>query len=278
MSDLLGAKRVRESPSQQKLGWATKNKSNMKNNFPISNKYRSNPNNFDNREKFLILHYTAVDFQSSLDILTNKLSVHYLVSNQPVEGCYIFQLVDDNKRAWHAGVSSWEDRNNLNDSSIGIEIVNLDGNQNPYPQEQIEAVIFLCRQIISKYNIAPNYVLGHSDIAPLRKEDPGTLFPWATLYQNGIGAMPEAADVTYFENTNTLPSALQLQQNLKNYGYKIDLTSIFDQQTATVLDSFRRHFCPNLIGQEIDKTSYATLLALLKKYKPTIGDLSEQCQ
>ncbi len=245
----------------------------MKNNFPISNKYPSNPNTFDNREKFLILHYTAVDFQSSLDILTNKLSVHYLVSDQPVDGYYIFQLVDENKRAWHAGVSNWEDRNNLNDSSIGIEIVNLDGNQNPYPQQQIEAVMSLCQTIITKYNIPPNYVLGHSDIAPLRKEDPGLLFPWATLYQNGIGAMPDAADIAYFENTSNLPSALQLQQNLKNYGYGINLTGIFDTETATILDSFRRHFCPNLIGQKIDKTSYANLLALLKKYKPTI-DLS----
>jgi N-acetylmuramoyl-L-alanine amidase len=234
----------------------------MQQNFLISKKYSSK--SFDERIKFLILHYTAVDFQTSLELLQDKVSVHYLISDQPVE---IFQLVDEDKRAWHAGVSFWAGRTNLNDSSIGIEIVNLDGNKNSYPEQQIEAVMFLCKQIITKYNISPDCVLGHSDIAPTRKDDPGSLFPWVKLYQNGIGAMPDQADVEHLEKITTIPTVLDLQQNLAKYGYQIDITGNFDEQTRMVLDAFRRHFCPDLIGQKVDVKSYVTLLALIKKYK-----------
>lgn len=228
----------------------------------IHKKYSSK--SFDERIKFLILHFTAQDFPTSLKLLQNQVSVHYLISDNPVE---ILQLVDESKRAWHAGVSSWAGRTNLNDTSIGIEIVNLDGNKNPYLEEQIEAVIFLCQQIIAKHNIAPDCVLGHSDIAPLRKDDPGSLFPWQRLYESGIGAMPDFAEAWQLKNNMTIPDALELQQSLAKYGYEIDLTGNFDEQTQIVLDAFRRHFCPDLIGQKIDLKSYATLLALIKKYK-----------
>lgn len=237
----------------------------MKQNFSISKKYSSK--SFDERIKFLILHYTAVDFQTSLQLLQDKVSVHYLVADAPVDGDYIFQLVDESKRAWHAGVSFWAGRTSLNDTSIGIEIVNLDGNKNPYPDEQIAAVMSLCQQIIARYNIAPNCVLGHSDVAPLRKDDPGILFPWTTLYENGIGAMAQEVDIVALENSVTIPTALELQQSLAKYGYQIDLTGKFDEQTQGVLDAFRRHFCPDFIGREIEMRSYATLLALIKKYK-----------
>ena len=234
----------------------------MKQNFLINKQHSSE--SFDERIKFLILHYTARDFKTSLELLKDKVSVHYLVSDSPVE---ILQLVDESKKAWHAGISFWAGRTNLNDSSIGIEIVNLDGNKNPYSDEQIEAVMFLCQQIIAQYNIAPDCVLGHSDIAPSRKDDPGILFPWGLLYENGIGAMPDLTDVIAIEKTIATPTALELQQNLAKYGYQIDLTGNFDEQTQIVLDAFRRHFCPDLIGKEIDLKSCATLLALIKKYK-----------
>ncbi|MES2677833.1 MAG: N-acetylmuramoyl-L-alanine amidase [Pseudomonadota bacterium] len=231
----------------------------MKQNFPISHQYSSK--SFDERIKFLILHFTAVDFKTSLDLLKNQVSAHYLISEPPVE---IFQLVAEDHRAWHAGESFWAGRTNLNDSSIGIEIVNLDGNKNSYPDEQIEAVMLLCKQIIARHNIAPNCVLGHSDIAPLRKDDPGILFPWRKLYENGIGAMVDSIDI---EGLDKIPTALELQQNLAKYGYQIDLTGAMDEQTKGVLDAFRKHFCPDLVGKNIDLKSYATLLALIKKYK-----------
>lgn len=217
---------------------------------------------FDQRIKFLILHYTAQDFATSLKLLQDQVSSHYLIA----EDGGIFQLVDENKRAWHAGVSNWENRSSLNDTSIGIEIVNLDGNLYPYPDQQIDALIPLCQQIITRHNIAPNHVLGHSDIAPARKTDPGSLFPWAKLHKHNIGALPDSADVLNLEKTINLPSALELQQSLAKYGYNINRTGTFDGQTQIVLDAFRRHFCPHLIGQTIDKSSYATLLALIKKY------------
>jgi len=234
----------------------------MEQNFVINKQYNSS--SFDERIKFLILHYTARDFKTSLKLLQGEVSAHYLIGDHPVE---ILQLVDESRRAWHAGDSFWGGRTNLNDTSIGIEIVNLDGNKNPYSKSQIDALIPLCRQIISRYNIAPHCVLGHSDIAPLRKDDPGTLFPWDLLYKNGIGAMPNLEDVKASIKNMTIPNALEVQQSLSQYGYKINFTGNFDEQTKIVLDAFRRHFCPDLIGKEIDLQSYATLLALIKNIK-----------
>jgi len=225
-------------------------------------------NSFNERSiqeiKFLIIHFTAQDFQTSLRLLQDQVSVHYLVSSQPVE---VFQLVDEGKKAWHAGESFWAGMTGLNNNSIGIEIVNLDGNKNPYPEEQIKTVMALCQQIIARHNIVPEFVLGHSDIAPLRKDDPGSLFPWKKFYENGIGAMADDGDVEELIKTISIPTALELQNNLAKYGYQIDLTGEFDEQTKMVFDAFRRHFCPDLIGQEVDLRSYATLLALIGKYK-----------
>jgi N-acetylmuramoyl-L-alanine amidase len=225
-------------------------------------------NSFDERSsqeiKFLILHFTAQDCQTSLRLLQDQVSVHYLVSSQPAE---VFQLVDEDKKAWHCGESFWAEMVGLNNSSIGIEIVNLDGNINFYPSEQIEAVMELCKQIIARHKISPECVLGHSDIAPLRKDDPGSLFPWRLLYKNGIGAMVDDCDVEKLVATISIPNALELQQSLAKYGYKIDLTGVFDEQTTMVFNAFRRHFCPELIGLGVDLKSYATLLALIGKYK-----------
>jgi N-acetylmuramoyl-L-alanine amidase len=232
----------------------------MTQNFTINTNHRSEA--FDERIKFLILHYTERNLKTSLELLNKDVSAHYLISDNPVE---IFNLVDEDKRAWHSGVSYWRGINNLNESSIGIEIVNLNGNKHQYPHKQIEAVIFLCKQIIDRYKIAPWCVLGHSDIAPLRKKDPGALFPWRKLYENGIGLMVSEEEVEKLIKTTFIPTATELQHSLTRYGYKIKITHIFDEQTKTVLDSFRRHFCPDLIGQPIDKKSYATLMALIGK-------------
>lgn len=221
---------------------------------------------FDERIKFIILHNTEKDFQTSLDLLNEKVSAHYLISEKPVE---IFQLVAEEKRAWHAGVSYWNNRSNLNDSSIGIEITHINGDKNQYSDKQIEAVIFLCQKIIAKYDIAPDCILGHCDIAPLRKTDPGGLFPWKKLYKNGIGAMVDDDKIADLEKTTLIPTTTELQQNLAKYGYKIKITHLFDEQTKMVLDAFRRHFCPDLIGKEIEKRSYTTLLALIEKYRNT---------
>jgi N-acetylmuramoyl-L-alanine amidase len=219
---------------------------------------------FDERIKFLILHYTERDFKTSLKLLQDRVSAHYLINDSPVE---ILQLVPDEKRAWHAGESFWGGRSNLNDSSIGIEIVNLDGNKNAYPDEQIETVMFLCKKLIKKYQIAPQNILAHSDIAPLRKNDPGKLFPWHKLFENDIGAMFDENEVKrLMADQLKLPDALNLQKSLARYGYQINFSGNFDDQTQKTLDAFRKHFCPKELEKPIEARSWAILQNLIEKY------------
>lgn len=172
------------------------------------NSYRSVAS-FGHRVRFLVLHYTAQNFADSVKSLTGKsVSAHYLVPD-PTEATYqvagfsgvrIFNLVDENERAWHAGTSQWGTRSNINDTSIGIEIVNLasgDGENITFPPfnpQQIEAVTQLAQNILQRYpDISPVNVVAHSDIAPGRKSDPGPQFPWQQLYQAGVGAWYDEA-------------------------------------------------------------------------------------
>ena len=147
---------------------------------------------FDSRVQVLVLHYTAGDDTDSLQLLTQgDVSAHYLIAENPPQRDgepVIRGLVDEAQRAWHAGESQWGARGNLNEGSIGIEIVNLgyvDGPDGrrwlPFTQTQIDALIPLARDIIERYHIAPYNVVAHADIAPQRKLDPGPLFPWQRL-------------------------------------------------------------------------------------------------
>ena len=172
---------------------------------------------YDERVKFIILHYTAVDTEKSVRALTQgEVSAHYLVTDK--RGGSIYQLVPIEKRAWHAGISEFGGRTNLNDSSIGIEIVNrgykktiadLDTEDEvknitnrefyPYENYQIKKIGRLLQDLVKKYKIPPKNILGHSDIAPTRKQDPGPMFPWEQLYRKyGVGAWYEAADFHRF--------------------------------------------------------------------------------
>ena len=155
--------------------------SNSAGSITVDSSYTSKGQNY--RQRFIILHYTAVNRDGSLRALTgNDVSSHYLVSDQKNDP--VFYLVDENKRAWHAGASEWKTTKNLNDSSIGIEIVNngdVSGRFEPFKDFQIKEVAVLVRHLIDKYEIPPTNILGHSDIAPQRKPDPGPLFPWEEL-------------------------------------------------------------------------------------------------
>ena len=194
--------------------------------------------NADSRVRFLVMHYTEIDEAKSLQVLTTEgVSAHYVVPDAPrIEHGepVVFQLVPESQRAWHAGTSYWQGTTELNAASIGIENVNagpLDTPQDgihrvwqPYPPEQVDAIIRLAKDIVTRYQIPPTRVVGHSDIAAQRKTDPGPMFPWKALYDAGVGAWPDPATVTA-ELAGRAPDApadvRALQSKLARYGYDV---------------------------------------------------------
>ena len=249
------------------------------------NSYRS-VKSFNQRVRFLVLHYTAENFSSSMNALTGQsVSVHYVVPD-PTDPSYtglgfngvrIFNLVDEDDRAWHAGVSTWDRRLNLNDTSIGIEIVYTpteggDGNDYVFPlynPDQIQAVKDLCRNILQRYpNIKPTYVVGHSDIAYTRKSDPGAAFPWKDLYDAGIGAWYDLETVERYKqefNARGLPNRYELLKKFEKYGYSIaDVHE--DRSFFQLTRAFQLHFRQNSYDGVMDTETAAILYALVDKY------------
>lgn len=211
--------------------------------------------NQDSRALFLVLHYTVGNFESSLQTLTKPsnraVSSHYLVRDVPV---VTYRLVDESRRAWHAGPSYWKGFTNLNASSIGIEIVNAgavtgaDGSvrYSPFRPEQLDEVIALCKEIVARHHIKPDRILGHNDIAPGRKQDPGPLFPWKRLADEGLIAWPDAALVAakrpLYESQ--LPDAQWFQDRLASYGYNTSRSGEWDALTRDSLVSFQMKYRP----------------------------------
>ncbi|HEN3568029.1 TPA: N-acetylmuramoyl-L-alanine amidase [Yersinia enterocolitica] len=234
------------------------------------------------RVRFLVLHYTATDDAESLRLLTQgDVSAHYLVKTHPesLDGKpVVLQLVPESQRAWHAGVSYWQGRNSLNDTSIGIEIVNRGFTERmlrrewyPYNESQIELIERLTKDILERYNIDPTNVVAHSDIAPLRKSDPGPLFPWKRLAEQGIGAWPDDATVTKYidgRNKNDLASVAIIQQALAHYGYQIPQSGELDDETSQVIKAFQMHFRAQDFSGIPDVETEAIALALVEKYRP----------
>lgn len=257
--------------------------------------------NQDSRVNILVIHHTSEDFAGSLNILTNEsgypVSSHYLVPS-PLDTTYtdeelrVYQLVQENQRAWHAGSSYWKEQTKLNNVSIGIEIVNetwchrAEGMEQAetadwpseticffpdYPEDQLALVIDLVKGILSRHpGIKPTHVIGHSDIAPQRKIDPGPRFPWEYFYRLGIGAWyDEDTVIRYWEDFNRqMPTVLQMQTALQVYGYRIDLTGEPDEQTRNVLRAFQHHFLPHRVTREFTVETAAVLYALVDKYYP----------
>lgn len=235
---------------------------------------------YNQRVRFLVLHYTGGDEPRALQVLTgNNVSSHYLVGDHPPEhggDPVVYQLVDEYERAWHAGTSAWADRTHLNDSSIGIEIVNagpIETATGPawqgFGSDQIEAVTTLATDIIRRYDIKPVNVVGHSDIAPGRKVDPGPAFPWEQLYRRGIGAWPDAATVNTYRQRffARMPDTAAIQSALARYGYQLPVTGELDQRTHSVLVSFQMHFRPARHDGIPDVDTAARLWALNAKYR-----------
>lgn len=248
------------------------------------NSYRS-IKGFNRRTRFLVLHYTSTGFKSSINALTGpSVSAHYLVPD-PTEKTYIeagftgmrvFNLVDELERAWHAGASGWAGRNNLNDSSIGIEIVNLAGSHEgvftfpPYNPVQIATVKELAANILQRYpDITPVNVVGHSDIAIGRKSDPGPAFPWKELYDAGIGAWYEEATKQHYQAQfcTTLPAKKEVIAKLSRYGYDTALAHT-DSGYRNLIRAFQLHFRQRQYDGVLDVETAATLFALVDKYFP----------
>lgn len=237
----------------------------------------------NDRVIFLIFHYTAVDSERSLQLLTqSQVSAHYFIPSIPKtknDKPIIYNLVPENERAWHAGISNWDGRLNLNDISIGIEIVNkgftkdIFGNKIWYPfnEKQISAIAILAKDIIKRYKITPDYVLAHSDISPLRKYDPGKLFPWKRLSELGVGAWPNEIPVKKYLGGRlpyTPANILNIQKNLKRYGYdQIPQSGKLDEKTRRTISAFQLHFRPTEISGNADAETEAISLALIEKYK-----------
>ena len=211
--------------------------------------------NQDSRAQFLVLHYTVGNFENSLQTLTKPsnraVSSHYLVRDEPV---ITYRLVDENRRAWHAGPSYWKGFTNLNASSIGIEIVNAgpiasaDGSvrYSAFRPEQLDEVIALCKEIVARHQIKPDRIIGHNDIAPGRKQDPGPLFPWKRLADEGLIAWPDAAMVAAKRPLYEfqLPDAQWFQEKLANYGYNTSRSGEWDALTRDSLVSFQMKYRP----------------------------------
>lgn len=231
------------------------------------------------RIKVLVIHYTADDFDSSLATLTDKqVSSHYLVPAVPPRyngKPRIWQLVPEQELAWHAGISAWRGATRLNDTSIGIELENRGWQKSagvkyfaPFEPAQIQALIPLAKDIIARYHIKPENVVAHADIAPQRKDDPGPLFPWQQLAQQGIGAWPDAQRVNFYlagRAPHTPVDTASLLELLARYGYDVKPDMIPRDQRRVIM-AFQMHFRPTLYNGEADAETQAIAEALLEKY------------
>ncbi|WP_374348883.1 N-acetylmuramoyl-L-alanine amidase [Chitinimonas sp.] len=250
--------------------------------------------------RFLIMHYTTLNYAASLKKLSqpdengSRVSAHYLI---PEDGDASFSepqllaqpIIAEDRVAWHAGISRWEQWRGLNEMSIGIENVNTTHCQEPetsvgpgvpeappcfyqdYSPAQLDMLLALSKRILARYpEISPTHVLGHADIAATRKADPGPRFPWQWLYRHGVGAWyEEATQLRYWKQWRDKPLDIALlQRALQAYGYAIAVTGQYDLQTRDHLLAFQAHFRPHEMTGKPSAATLATALALLDKYFP----------
>jgi N-acetylmuramoyl-L-alanine amidase len=219
----------------------------------------------------ILLHYTGMPSgEAALQRLCSsesKVSSHYVV----FEDGRIVQCVLEERRAWHAGVSSWAGETDINSCSIGIEIVNPghEFGYRDFPLRQVAAVIALCRSIITRRGPIPaDRILGHSDVAPSRKQDPGEKFPWSLLSESGIGHWVRPAPLALAGQAlapgDSGDKVVRLQRALRAYGYGLEETGSYDQATRDVVAAFQRHFRPVRVDGVADASTLITLRALIE--------------
>ena len=235
------------------------------------------------RIQFVVVHYTATNNEYSIkELISNRVSAHFLVLDE--DDNMIYNLVPLDQRAWHAGASSFRGRTNLNDTSIGIEIVSdgiardrrNDPNRYPpydayleYKPIQIEKVAQIIKYVAARYNIPARNIVAHSDIAPSRKKDPGAKFPWKELYEKyDIGAWYNESDKQAFMNEEKFnaTSISDIKEELRKYGYEINRTNEWDRDSRDVVYAFQLHFNPKNATGNMDLETFAILKALNKKY------------
>ena len=239
------------------------------------------------RIKSIVLHYTVSNNARSINTLTTgQVSAHYLILDHNDDK--IYNLVPESERAWHAGDGGFAGRTILNDTSIGIEIVNSgikpeyrdalkNGTLEYHPYEhyvafdelQIKKVAQLVQDLAARYKISPKNIIGHADMAPSRKIDPGAKFPWQRLYKEyGIGAWYDEFDKQFFMHQDAFAAATipEIKQAFRDYGYQINDRDEWDKASRNVVYAFQLHFRPQQPTGELDLETYAILKALNKKY------------
>lgn len=232
---------------------------------------RASPNFGERRDgaavDALVLHYTGMETgQGAEDWLCtpeSQVSCHYIVH----EDGRIVQMVPEAARAWHAGAGSWAGRDDVNSFSVGIEMVNAGHPAGcpPFPGAQIKAVIELCRDICARHAIFPQRVLAHSDVAPGRKIDPGEAFPWDVLAAAGVGHLVPPAPLSggrFLSRGDEGEPVEALQAMLARYGYRIDITGLYEASTFDVVAAFQRHFRPAKVDGVADRSTIETLYRL----------------
>ena len=217
----------------------------------------------------IVLHYTGT--RGSAEALErlcspdSEVSAHYLV----LEDGRVIQLVQENRRAWHAGAAFWAGETDINSCSIGIEIANPghDYGYPDFPKRQIAALTALCRGIQTRNIIPPSRVLAHSDVAPARKQDPGEKFPWQILWDSGVGHWVQPAPITQggavFALGDRGNAVSAMQESLSAYGYGIPIDGNYDSVMHGVVAAFQRHFRPEVVDGVSDESTRVTLGDLL---------------
>ena len=227
--------------------------------------------NFDNRVSppdMIVLHYTGMRTgDEALARMTDpaaKVSAHYMVE----EDGRVFSLVSEERRAWHAGVAFWKGATDINAASIGIELVNPghEFGYRAFPDAQIEALIELMDDIRSRWTVPENRILGHSDVAPSRKTDPGELFPWKRLAQagHGIWVEPNGAPGAPLAEGDEGAGVFAMQAGLTRIGYDCAPSGQFDANTTTVVRAFQRHWLQTRVDGVADGETRARLVAVLR--------------
>ncbi|NBC20009.1 MAG: N-acetylmuramoyl-L-alanine amidase [Alphaproteobacteria bacterium] len=250
--------------------------------------WRASPNFNARRHRLdmLVLHYTGMkSAEAALSRLADpeaSVSAHYVV----LEDGLIIQMVDEAHRAWHAGAASWQGDDDLNSRSIGVEIVNgghdfpLDeGGLSPFRDVQVAAVTSLCQAILTRHAIPQTRIVGHSDIAPERKRDPGEHFPWERLARHGIGLWPEKAPQLTGQalrgrglvSGESGPAVRRMQDQLAAIGYDLPRSGVFDARTEAVVTAFQRRWRPRQVTGEADLSCLAMIAAVNDAYRAWRG-------